>query len=309
MDASRPTVSVVIPFVGSAAELDRLLDGLEALELARGDELVIVDNRPPGSPALAAARLPAGGRLARAERLPGPGHARNRGAEETSGDWLVFIDSDTRPEAQLLDAYFDPEPRAPTGVLAGGILDVARRSTIVSRHDVARQRMSQEMTLRRAGSPYAQTANCAVRRVAFEAVGGFDEQAHGEDADLCFRLREAGWELEERPGARVQHTSREAVRPWLSQQLRHGREAGWLNRRWPGEFPARGARFVGNRTLHLGAHVMAALARGEAEEAAFLALDLARIWAFELGRLAPERPRRWPRRGGGGRALERGEAN
>ena len=293
MDARRPSVSVVIPFVGSAADLDRLVRDLGTLELAPADELIIVDNRPPGSPPLPAAGLPPVGRLARADRLPGPAYARNCGADDAHGEWLVFLDADTRPKAGLLDAYFDPEPEAETAVLAGGIVDVALRSTVVSRHDVTRQRMSEGMTLRRTGSPYAQTANCAVRRVAFRGVGGFGEQARGEDADLCFRLRQAGWALEERPRAQVEHTAREAVRPWLSQQLRHGRSAAWLNRRWPGEFPARGVRFVGNRTLHLGGHAVAALARGDTEEAAFTALDLARIWAFELGRLTPERPRRW----------------
>ena len=69
--------------------------------------------------------------------------------------------------------------------------------------------MSQRVTLDRAGTPYAQTANCAVRRVAFEAVGGFDEQARcGEDADLCFRLAALGWGLGERPEALVVHRTR-----------------------------------------------------------------------------------------------------
>jgi hypothetical protein len=46
---------------------------------------------------------------------------------------------------------------------------------------------------------YAHGASFAVRRAAFDAVGGFDERlgpgarAHGEEHDLLLRLREAGW--------------------------------------------------------------------------------------------------------------------
>ncbi len=291
MDTPRPSASVVIPFAGRPEDLSRLAEDLEGMT-APGDELIIADNRRPGSPPLPAASLPAGARIVKADRLPSPALARNSGAAAASGEWLVFIDADTRPEPGLLDAYFDPVPGARTAILAGTIVDAAARPTLVARHDVARQRMSQDMTLRHR-RPYAQTANCAVLRSAFDSVSGFDEQARGEDADLCFRLFEAGWEMEERPAARVTHRARETFGDWLSQQVRHGRGAGWLNARYPGEFPGRGWRFLVNRLVHLGAEAVRSLARGDREQAGFAMLDLIRAWAFELGRMRPDRPRRW----------------
>ncbi|HEY1524202.1 MAG TPA: glycosyltransferase family 2 protein [Solirubrobacteraceae bacterium] len=292
METPRPSASVVIPFAGSRDELTCLAGDLEGMVIAPGDEVIIADNRRPGSPQLPDAALPAGTRIVRVDRLPSPALARNSGAAAASGEWLVFIDADTRPEPGLLDAYFDPPPGARTAILAGAILDVAVRSTIVSRHDVARQRMSQDMTLRRR-QPYAQTANCAVLRSAFDSVSGFDDQARGEDADLCFRLFEAGWELEERPAARVTHRARETLLDWLSQQVRHGRGAGWLNAHYPGQFPGRGWRFLANRLVRLSGEAARSLARGDREQAGFAMLDLIRVWAFELGRIRPDRPRRW----------------
>lgn len=46
-----------------------------------------------------------------------------------------------------------------------------------------------------------------VRREAWDAVGGFDEQFFMflEDVDLCSRLRDAGWKIRYEPGAVVQH--------------------------------------------------------------------------------------------------------
>jgi GT2 family glycosyltransferase len=207
----------------------------------------------------------------------------------------MFIDADTHPDAGLLDAYFDPQPLRTTAILAGTIVDVAHRQTLVARHNVARARMGQNMTLRRRGTPYAQTANCAVRRVAFEAVGGFDDQGRGEDADLCFRLMRAGWQLEERPEARVSHQAKETFREWLSQQFRHAGSAAWLNRRWPGEFPAPGMRFLANRVLALGRQSVVSLLRGDIEQAGFALLDLIRVLAFKFGRLGAKRARGWNR--------------
>jgi mycofactocin glycosyltransferase len=292
MENPRPSASVVIPFAGPPDDLRRLAAALEAMITGPGDEVIIADNRRPGSPALPGDSVPAGVRIVRADRLPSPALARNTAAATASGDWLVFIDADTVPEPGLLDAYFDPAPGPGTAILAGAILDVAARSTLMARHDVARQRMSQEMTLQHR-RPYAQTANCAVLRSAFHSVHGFDEQARGEDADLCFRMFEAGWEMEQRPAARVTHWAREGFREWLSQQIRHGRGAGWLNARYPGQFPRRGWRFLLNRLVHLGTDAARALAHGEPEQAGFAVLDLLRVWAFELGWMRPDRPRRW----------------
>jgi N-acetylglucosaminyl-diphospho-decaprenol L-rhamnosyltransferase len=46
-----------------------------------------------------------------------------------------------------------------------------------------------------------------VRREAFDAVGGFDDEQwmYAEDMDLCWRLRRAGWEVAYDPGATVHH--------------------------------------------------------------------------------------------------------
>jgi GT2 family glycosyltransferase len=46
-----------------------------------------------------------------------------------------------------------------------------------------------------------------VRRDAFEAVGGMDEQffLYWEDADLCFRLKRAGWLTVYNPAVGITH--------------------------------------------------------------------------------------------------------
>ena len=156
------------------------------------------------------------------------------------GDWLVLVDADTRPAPDLVDRYFDPPPVGRIGVLAGGIADLPGSSSSAARYAARRAQMSQRVTLGRAGTPYAQTANVAVRRAAFEEIGGFDEEARsGEDADLCFRLARAGWTLEERPAAVVEHPTRATLGELLAQVAHHGSGSAWLDKRYPGEFRER----------------------------------------------------------------------
>ena len=290
MAAERPTVSVIVPFTGSDAALDRLVAALASLRAAPGDELIVADNTPraPVSRVTRAARV----RVHRAAGVRAAGFARNCGARAGTGEWLVFVDADTELHPTLLDAYFDPTPAASTAVLAGGIADVTAAPTLPARHSAARRHMSQAVTVRRTGSPYAQTANCAIRRSAFAAVGGFDETIRaGEDADLCFRLARAGWTIEERPGALVGHRSRATLRALLTQLARHGSGAAWLNRRYPGEFPPPSPRDLAGRLRNAALTSGAAMMRGEREPAAFALLDLLSQSAFDGGRLLSNRAR------------------
>ncbi len=293
---------MIVPFLGDSAALDRLLETLQRLELDDADEVIVADNRGEA----AADRVDGRVRLCAAAGIRSPGFARNRGAALAAGEWLVFIDADTVPSASLVADYFDPAPAEDTAILAGAIVDFAASPAAAARHSAERGQLSQSVTIERPGAPYAQTANCAVRRVAFTEVGGFAQDARaGEDADLCFRIAEAGWRLEVRPHATVQHRSRDSLVALLGQLARHGSGAAWLNRRYPGAFaPPR----PGQLAARLGRNLAgAALATGRRDRAAARTalLELAEACAFEVGRLLPNHARREP---GGGRTTggERG---
>ena len=62
-----------------------------------------------------------------AAEIPTPAYARNRGAAEGDGEWLVFIDADADPAPDLLDRYFDPAPGERTGLIGGGVHEPRRR--------------------------------------------------------------------------------------------------------------------------------------------------------------------------------------
>jgi glycosyltransferase involved in cell wall biosynthesis len=282
-------VDVVIPFFGPRASLERLVEGASALRLGPDDTLTIADNRPAGA-------APVAGRgavcvVAARERLSSY-YARNIGAAHGSTEWILFLDADARPVPDLLDRYFERMPGERAAVLAGAIEDedCEECAPAAARFAALAGAMSQGNTLGAGRWSYVQTANCAIRRSAFEQVGGFEDAIRsGGDADICFRLRAAGWEIEPRRRAAVVHSSRRELGKLLRQRARMGAGAAWVNERHPGSFPPR--RLPGLAVWSAGSLARACTSAlgGRRDEAILRALDPLTVWAFELGRRLPNR--------------------
>jgi len=184
-------ISVIVPAYDSASFIGECLEALHASSLPVAEIVVVDDGSTDDTAAVAAA---AGARVVRQAANRGPAAARNAGAVAALGDVLFFVDADVAVArdavariARLLDANpdvaavfgsYDARPRAP------GLVSQYRN---LLHHWVHQQ-----------ASPDAFTfwAGCgAVRRGAFEAIGGFDEHAAWwfiEDIELGHRLRRAG---------------------------------------------------------------------------------------------------------------------
>lgn len=282
-------MDVVVPFRGAPAELDALRSSLARLRRQPGDSIVVVENTPGASPPDGPIPVLVAGETA------SPGYARNQGAALGAADWLVFMDADTVPRPDLLDRYFDPPPGRGTALLAGGVRDepVPPRAAPAARYAHIRGLMGQENTFRFGDWSFPQTANAACRRVAFEAAGGFREDIRaGEDADLTFRLKAAGWGVERREAASVLHRSRQTVRGLMAQKLCHGAGGAWLAERYPGAFPARrrpGLVWWGLRRFVGG--VVAALWRRSRDRALWAFFEPLEHLCYEFGRSLPNHRR------------------
>jgi hypothetical protein len=281
---------VVVPFVGQLESLEQLSSSLNRIRLEAGDSVLIVDNTP-GREGAPRGQIP----VLHAAQRSTPGYARNRGAARGSAEWLVFLDADTEPSEDLLEHYFEPAPDERTAVLGGGIRDerVAGDGPAAARYAYIRGAMSQEDTFRFGTWGFPKTANAAFRRTAFEAMGGFREDIRtAEDADLSYRLRAAGWGIERREGATVIHRSRQTLHSFVIQRTLYGAGGAWLERQYPGSFPARrrpGLVWWAIRTAGRG---LAAAARARDRDRALWAVfEPLEALAWELGRSLPnERP-------------------
>jgi GT2 family glycosyltransferase len=68
---------------------------------------------------------------------------------------------------------------------------------------------------------WVQGSAIAIRRTAFEAVNGFDESffMYFEETDLCYRLKQAGWQIHFYPAATILHVGGGSTRHYRTQML------------------------------------------------------------------------------------------
>jgi glycosyltransferase involved in cell wall biosynthesis len=274
--ASRPSVSVVVPFRGDSTAAARLLTALSRLRVDAGDELILADNTPECvARGLGSDRV----RVVPAATERSSYHARNAGARGAANEWLLFLDADCAPEPDLLDAYFAAPIPAACGALSGTIEGDPSQEGLLARYARSRHFLSSTEGL--LGPTATPTGNLLVRGRSFDAIGGFAPGIRsGGDLDLARRLAAAGWSIEHRPAAVVTHPHREDLPSFLGMIARYGAGARWLNERYPGSAP----RWPLLTGLASTARDVAALGvRGRLEQALFRALDGAGLVAHNLG--------------------------
>ncbi|HUF36390.1 MAG TPA: glycosyltransferase family 2 protein [Gemmatimonadales bacterium] len=220
---------------------------LATVAAERPTEVVVVDNgSTDGSVEMVRAEFPA----VRLEHLPGnPGYgaAANIAFSLCDAEYVLLLNSDTELRGGTLlalTAHLDRCPRAgiagprllnPDGTLQQStfpfpspVVPLLKRlplADLVSgmpglrdafvgtwAHDHARR------------VPWVLGAALAIRRTAYEAIGGFDESyvMYYEEVDLCYRLRQAGWETHFTPATEVMHVggaSTSQRRPEMLAQL------------------------------------------------------------------------------------------
>jgi N-acetylglucosaminyl-diphospho-decaprenol L-rhamnosyltransferase len=211
-------VSVLIVNYRAYAELATCLDSLQRF-LADDLEVIVVDHASePAATASLVRRFP-WMRLIQVAANPGFAAGVNRAASEARGRYLLLLNPDCIVEgdvARTMAAWLDAHPEvAISGPLVreadGSIQASARRfpdvttglagrTTWLSRVWPTNRWTRRNLVAREAPHhplevDWVSGACMMVKRDAFESVGGMDEQffLYWEDADLCFRLKRAGW--------------------------------------------------------------------------------------------------------------------
>lgn len=216
---------MVVPVRDGGESLERCLEALARSATPPLEILVVDDGSRDGSPARAAAAgarvLTAGGR--------GPAAARNVGARAACGEWILFLDADCVVHPATLGRLLAAIAGAPGAAAVFGAYDDRPPAPGL----VSQYRNLLHAFTHRTGRKEASTfwSGCgAVRRDAFESVGGFDAARFPglgmEDIDLGYRLRAAGHRIRLAPEVQVTHLKRWTVGEMLRVDL-HERALPW----------------------------------------------------------------------------------
>ena len=213
---SLPRISVIVATWRREEPL-RLVLGDLARQTGIAAEVVVVDQNSPPLPEDAFAEIRRSPhQLAVIPHAPGVVAARNDGARSATGEVLVFIDDDVRIDetnyletiarnfidpalAGLCGQELSPPDYQPSAESAGRSADAFEEATFFPRASSERREVF-----------HLATCNCAIRRSAWEKVGGLDPlfagNAYGDDYDLALRMRAAGLKIVFEPAASVRHT-------------------------------------------------------------------------------------------------------
>jgi O-antigen biosynthesis protein len=231
--AAWPPISVVVCSYNGAATVDETCRHVRALDYPDYEVIVVDDGSTDATPQIARRH---GFQVISTENR-GLSAARNLGAEVATGEIVAYLDDDAYPDRDwlkyLAHAYAGGEFAGVGGPNISPEEDGALATCIACgpgnpTHVLLSDRAAEHIP----------GCNCSFRRDALLGVGGFDPQFRvaGDDVDLCWRLREAGWKLGFSPAAMVWHHRRGSLRTYWRQQRGYGRAEALLERKWPHKY-------------------------------------------------------------------------
>lgn len=217
---SPPKVTVSIVSHGQGALVRKLLACLDAVSTASIEKAIVTLNIPePADPASMHCGFPVEVIINDVPRGFGANH--NQAFRRCATDWFLVLN----PDIVFADDPIEPllaHAATDVGLLAPRIVEPGKRAPEPHR----RLLTPAEVLLRHWGPPPQHAEWVAgmfmlFRAATFAEVGGFDRRyfMYVEDADICARLRIAGWRLVVADEVAVHHAaqraSRRRVRPLL----------------------------------------------------------------------------------------------
>ncbi|MBW1776078.1 MAG: glycosyltransferase family 2 protein [Deltaproteobacteria bacterium] len=217
-----PDLSVIIVNYNAAGFLGGCLESVFAQDGVRFEVFVVDNASKDHSRDLVKDRFP-GVRLIVNAANAGFARANNQALERAEGKAVFFLNPDTRvrPGALLrITQYLSRHPRV--GIAGTRIVnpDGSLQSSVEIRYPGGRhgEKETRRFFGGSASAPgriaWVLGASMAARREILKKIGGFDERffLYGEDADICLRVRKAGYTVAYLPDAEVVHWGGESER-------------------------------------------------------------------------------------------------
>ncbi len=220
-------ISVVVPVHNGLPWLEDQLKALAAQQCPIPWEVIVADNGSTDRSRTFAESF-AGHhdnfRVIEASSVKGAPAARNAGVQAARGELLAFCDADDVVQPGWLNSFAKALDEVD---VVAGVFDFWSLNGLRVAPDLP-------ASMRQLGFlPAGLGANLAVRRQAFEKVGGFAEELLvGEDIDLCWRMQLAGFRFVIDFEARVAKRERPRFMQVFRQAAAYGRSGPALYRRY-----------------------------------------------------------------------------
>ena len=234
-----PFVTIIVPVRNRPDEIFHCLASLAELDYPPDKlEIFVVDDASDDNTAEVVSGFPV--RLIKNSERMQASCSRNLAASEARGDILAFIDSDCAAHSlwlkELVPAFNDESNGA-----AGGKVDSWFDKKALDRYEKVASSLN--MGVRSKSSKeegsffYLPTCNLLVKKEIFLKLGGFNiDMTVGEDVDLCWRVKNSGYEIEYRPAGVVFHKHRNKISAFFLRRLQYGTSEPFLQKKHPDRF-------------------------------------------------------------------------
>lgn len=221
-DCTQPLVSIIIPFYRQEAYLSATVESAKR-QTHRRTEIIVVDD---GSPVSASSVLgvQAGVTILRTENR-GSVAARNLGFEASSGEFLVFLDSDDVLETDAVATQLKELYRRPgAGMSFGALRPIDANGNALGPPQVCRARRNYVRTFLYR-NPILCPGAVMIRRDVFTKVGGFDKVGFPVEDYLLYLKIVLAFEVVRHAGCVVAYRRHAMCITSDTDAMRHGRMA------------------------------------------------------------------------------------
>ena len=230
-------LSLIIPVYNRPDEVEELLESLTQ-QSERNFEVILVEDGSQTPCDVVAERFKDRLELSY-YAIPngGPGHARNYGAKQSKGDYLIVLDSDCilppgyiqavnrELEETNADAFGGPDRASDSFTDVQKAINYAMTSFFTTGGIRGGKKKMDKF--------YPRSFNMGIRRTVYESLNGFSAMRFGEDIDFSIRLFKGGYKVCLFPSAWVYHKRRTDWRKFFRQVYNSGIARINLYKRYP----------------------------------------------------------------------------
>ncbi len=230
--------SIIVPVYNRPDEVDELLESLCKQSFKDFEVIIVEDGSSVNCKDVCSKYMELLNMKYFMKQNSGPGLSRNFGAERSSGEYLIVLDSDVVLPEGYLQAVEDELQRQPADAFGGP--DRAHDSFTDTQKAISYSMTSFFTTggirggKKKLDKFYPRSFNMGIRRESYMKLGGFSKMRFGEDIDFSIRIFKAGYKCRLFPEAWVWHKRRTDMRKFFRQVYNSGIARINLHKRHPG---------------------------------------------------------------------------